>query len=43
LPTACHRCNINVWALAQNRGDGHHSPVTPERVLSKFNENLILI
>jgi len=32
-----------VWALAQSRGYGHCSLVTPERVLSKYNEDLILI
>jgi len=23
LPSTCHRCNLDVWALAQSRGDGH--------------------
>jgi len=23
LPTTRHRCNLEVWALAQNRGDRH--------------------
>jgi len=32
LPTTHHRCNLEVWASAQNRGDGHCSLVTPERV-----------
>jgi len=41
LPTTCHRCNLEVWALAQSRGDEHFSLVTPERVLSEYNENLI--
>jgi len=42
LPTTRHRCNLDVWALAQSRGDGHRSPlVTPERVLSEYNEDLI--
>jgi len=27
-----------VWALA-SRGDGHRSLVTPERVLSEYNED----
>jgi len=27
-----------MWALAQSRGDGHRSLVTPERVLSEYNE-----
>jgi len=30
-----------VWALAQSRGDRHRSLVTPERVLSENNEDLI--
>jgi len=30
-----------VWALAQSRGDGYRSLVTPERVLSEYNEDLI--
>jgi len=30
-----------VWALAQRRGDGYRSLVTPERVLSEYNEDLI--
>jgi len=29
--------------LAQNRGDGHRSLVTPERVLSEYNEDLIFL
>jgi len=32
LPTTRHRCNIDVWGLAQSYGDGHRSLVTPERV-----------
>jgi len=28
--------------LAQSRGDGHRSLVTPERVLSEYNEDLLL-
>jgi len=32
-----------VWTLAQSRGDGHRSLVTPERVLNEHNEDLILI
>jgi len=31
LPATCHRCNLDVWALAQSREDGHRSLVTPER------------
>jgi len=30
-----------VWALAQSRGDGHRSLVTPERVFSEYNVYLI--
>jgi len=30
LPTTRHRCNLDVWALVQSRGDGHRSLVTPE-------------
>jgi len=41
LPTTRHRCNLDVWALAQSRGDGHRSLVTPERVLNEYNEDLI--
>jgi len=40
LPTTRHRCNLDVW---QSRGDGHRLLVTPERVLSEYNEDLILI
>jgi len=43
LPTTRHRCNLDVWALAQSRGDGHRSLVTPERVLSDYNEDLIFL
>jgi len=31
-----------VWSLAQNRRDEHRSLVTPERVLSEYNEDFIL-
>jgi len=41
LPTTRHHCNIDVWALTQSRGDGHRSLVTPERVLSEYNKDLI--
>jgi len=41
LPTTRHRCNLDVWALAQSRGDGHRSLVKPERVLSEYNGDLI--
>jgi len=27
-----------VWALAQSRGDGHRSLVTPERILSEYRD-----
>jgi len=30
-----------VWALAQSRGDGHRSIVTPERTLSEYNKDSI--
>jgi len=30
-----------VWALTQSCGDGHRSLVTPERILSEYNEDLI--
>jgi len=43
LPTAHHCCSIDVWTLAQSRGDGHRSIVTPERVLNEYNEDLILV
>jgi len=38
-----HRCNLNVWALAQSLGDGHRSLVTPERILSEYNKDLIFL
>jgi len=44
-PTRCQRlvtaANFEVWSLVQNREDGHRSLVTPERVLSEYNENCI--
>jgi len=43
LPTIRHRCNIDVWAQAQSRRDGHHSLVTPDRVLSEYNKDLIFL
>jgi len=43
LPTTRHRCNVDVWAQAQSRGDGHRSLVTPERVLREYNEDLIFL
>jgi len=42
LPTTRHRSTLIVWALAQSHGDGHCSLVTPERVLSEYNEDLIV-
>jgi len=41
LPTTRHSCNPDVWVLMQSRGDGHCLQVTPERVLSEYNEDLI--
>jgi len=41
LPMTRRRCNLKVWALAQSLGDGHRLLVTPERVLSEYNEDLI--
>jgi len=36
-PTRCQRlaiaATLEVWALAQSRGDGHHSLVTPKRIV----------
>jgi len=43
LPTTRNRCNLEVWALAQSCGDGHRSLVTPERVLSEYNEDFIFL
>jgi len=37
------RCKLDVWAQAQSRRVGHHSLVTPERVLSEYNEDLIFM
>jgi len=41
LPMTCHCYNLGVWALAQSCGNGHHSLVTPKRVLCKYNQDLI--
>jgi len=41
LPTIRHRYNLDVWTLAQSRGDEHRLLVTPKRVLSEYNEDLI--
>jgi len=44
-PICCQRlatvATLIAWALAQSRGDGHRSLVTPERVLSEYNEQLL--
>jgi len=44
--TSCQRlttaATLMCGALAQSRGDGHRSFVTPERVLSDYNEDLNL-
>jgi len=46
-PTRCQRFTIavtyKVCALAQSRGDGHRSLVTPEGVLCEYNEDLIFL
>jgi len=43
--TRCQRlatvAPLIVWALAQSREDVHRLLVTPERVLSEYNEDLI--
>jgi len=41
LPLARHRCNLDVGTLAQSPENGHRSLVTPERVLSEYNKDLI--
>jgi len=41
LLTTRHRCNLDVWALVQSRGVGRRSLVTPEKVLSEYNKDLI--
>jgi len=43
LPTTRHCCNLDVWALAQSRGNAHCSLVTPEMVLSEYNKDLIFL
>jgi len=43
LPMIRHRCNLELWALAQSHGDGHRSLLTFERVLSKYNEDVIFL
>jgi len=43
FPTLATVATLIVWALAQSRRDGNHSLVTPERVLSEYNENLIFL
>jgi len=47
-PTTRHRCNLDVWALAQSRGDRYRSLVTLKKLLSEdlilyYSEDLILI
>jgi len=41
-PTLCQRfatvATLIVWTLAQSRRDGHRSLVTPERILSEYND-----
>jgi len=39
LPTTRHRCNLEVWVLAQSRGDRHNLLVTLEKLLSEYNED----
>jgi len=34
---------LKCGPLAQKRGDGHRSLVTPERVLSEYNKDLIFL
>jgi len=45
-PTRCQRlataATFEVLSLAQSCGDGHRSLVTPERVLSEYNEDLFV-
>jgi len=44
LSTTRHRCNLDVWALAQSCGDGHRLLVTPESWgLNEYNEDLIFL
>jgi len=43
LPTTLHRCNLDVWALAQSRGDGNRSLVASKSVLSEYNEDLVFL
>jgi len=43
LPTTRHRSDLDAWAQTQSRGDEHRSLVTPERVLSEINEDLIFL
>jgi len=41
LPASRHRYNLEVCALVQSCGDWHRSLVTPDRVLSECNDDLI--
>jgi len=43
LPTTRHRCNLEVWALAQSRRDWYRSLVIPETLLSEYNKDLIFL
>jgi len=43
LPTTRHRHSLDVWAQAQNLGVWYYSLVTPERVLSEYNKDLIFV
>jgi len=42
-PTRCQRlataATLEVWVLAKSGGDGNRLLVTPERVLSEYNED----
>jgi len=40
LPATRHRCKLEVWTLAQCRGVGHRSFVTPEKELNEYNKYL---
>jgi len=33
--------HLDVWVLLQSRRDGHRSLVTPEKVLSEYNKELM--
>jgi len=46
-PKRCQRlatfATLMCEPLAQSRGDGHRSLVTPERILSEYNKDLIFL